>query len=184
MQSKFLAMTFAASLLLFASSCKKSDDSSGGGSLSASSLNAGKSAITFNTSSSGFGNFSSINAVNSSAVFTTSGAISQITVIAAETGTSGVKTAQLTINLPAGSSTSSGNISGDFSTPTGTTVVPVLLIGSAGISGSESYTSSSGTLTITKLSTTEVEGTFSGSFVNNSTHTSTNVTNGQFTGKF
>lgn len=184
MQTKFLTMTVAVSLLLFAGACKKSDGG-GGGSLSASGLTPGKSAITFNTSSGSFGNFSSVNSTINTAAFTTSGSISQITLVAAETGTSGVKTAQLTISLPNGSSTASGNISGDFSTPTGATVVPVLLINSSGLTGgSEAYTSESGTLTITKLTTTEVEGTFNGTFSNASTNASTTVTNGQFAGKF
>jgi hypothetical protein len=108
----------------------------------------------------------------------------QITIVAAEKSGTSVKTGQLTISLPKGSTTTSGSITGDFAHPSGSTVVPVLMIGNSGASGSEAYVSKTGTLTITKLTSAEVEGTFSGNFYNDNSRTSCDVTNGKFAGKF
>jgi hypothetical protein len=82
MHTRLLSLITAGALLLFAGSCKKGDDGGGGG-LSAGSLNAGKAAITFNTSSSGFGSFNSVNAAASSAVYSSGASSYHITIIAA-----------------------------------------------------------------------------------------------------
>jgi hypothetical protein len=181
MRTSALTLTAIAALLAFHTSCKKEDSNTGSG--SAAGLDAGKATMSFATTNGTIGSFNASNQTYNSAILSAGTTTDQITITAAEAGMS-VKTAQLAITLPKSSSTTSGNITGDFSQPSGSTVKPVMTISGGSISGSEAFTSKTGTITITKLTATEVEGTFSGNFINNSTSTNTDVSNGSFAGKF
>lgn len=169
-----------ASILLF-SACKKDDSNN------AKTLGLGKGSISFNTSSGGFGNFSGGSSIQSTANFTANGVGGryQITILDYQTNGTSLKSAQLSILLKAGSNTSNGSITGSFDANSNADVNPNLIIASSnGTTAGEGYSSKTGSITITKLTSTEIEGTFSGTFENQTENTTTEVTNGKFAGKF
>ena len=180
LQSYLLTTLLAASTLF--TSCKKTDDVL---ILGSGDLPAGKGKITFSTSSS-FGGSNSFDGTNTLFSFATrqaSTAYDQVTIQAIESSGTTAKTAQLTILCAKGLTTSSGTINANFSNTASDNVFPVLVISNSA-NTNEAYASESGTVTITKLTTSEIEGTFSGHFINEDQGTSIEVTNGAFAGKF
>lgn len=170
--------------VLFAS-CKKDDNSNSNP--TSSNIPAGQATISFNTDKD-FGGTTSINipaSATTSAVRVNNGTKDQITLIAASTQGSSVSTANFSVYMDAGASTSAGNITANFDNSGSNNDVAVLAISNTSLSGqSIAYASKTGTVTITKLSATEVEGTFSCNAVNESTNTNIGVTNGKFAAKF
>lgn len=174
---------FAAALLGITalSSCKKDDDAPSGGS---GNLQAGKGTITFSTSSSfgGSSSFSGTNPLFSFATNTSGSVYDQVTIQTIEYAGTAAKTAQLVILYKKGLNTG-GALNANFSNSNSDTIYPVLVISNSA-NTKEAYASESGAFNISKFSATEIEGTFSGKFVNEEEGTSINVTNGTFAGKF
>jgi hypothetical protein len=182
MRKNFLFTIIAATVLV--ASCKKDDNNNSNP--TSSNIPAGQATISFKTDKD-FGGTTSINipaSATTSGVRVNNGTKDQITLIAATTQGSSVSTANFSIYVDAGASTSAGNITADFN-GSGNTNIAVLAISNTSLSGqSAAYASKTGTVTITKLSATEVEGTFSCNAVNESTNTNIGVTNGKFAAKF
>jgi hypothetical protein len=182
MRKNFLFTIIAATVLV--ASCKKDDNNNSNP--GSSNIPAGQATISFNTDKD-FGGTTSINipaSVSTTGIRANNGTMDQIAMVAAQYQGSAVSTANLSIFVDAGASTSAGNISADFN-GSGNTNIAVLTISNTSVSGqSSAYTSETGTVTITKLSATEVEGTFSCNAVNESTSTNIGVTNGKFAAKF
>lgn len=188
----FLSVLTAGVLLI--SSCKKTDAISNALNPAGSGdVAAGKSIIKFNTDAA-FQGSTTFNVSNSlttptSAVSITSGSIRNVTVTATETSVSGTtattRSAQLVLLLPPGANTNSGNLTANFAETSGTaTIIPAFSLSSSNGTSSASYVSHTGTVTITKLTSTEVEGTFSVVVKNDGETITYNVTNGSFAGKF
>jgi hypothetical protein len=183
-----IPMLVTATVMLL-SSCKKSSDDNAGGGNSSSNLGAGKAGITLNTSAdfAGGTSFSVINTATTTAMTGSSSALRNISLSA--TGISGVntRTVMITIICPVDANTTGGSLVGDLSLPNNATILPTITLSSTtGATPGIQYSSGdqSGTLTITKLTSTEIEGTFSGTVKDvNGTATMT-VSNGTFAGKF
>jgi len=181
------AMTLLLGGVTLFGACKKADDVkntiTGSG-----DLKAGQCTISFDTDKD-FNGTTSIS-IPASATTTAnrsgSGTTEQLTLVATSVNTSTFKatTAQLVIEVNKGATTSGGNISVPFNGG-GTNNFAVITVSntSAGQS-TPAYSSESGTVTITKLSATDIEGTFTSHAVNESENTSINLTNGKFAGKF
>lgn len=175
MKISYLVSACAIGFAMMFTSCKKSDSFTSSG-----NLNPGEGSISFSTNNSTYGNFDGSN-LTSSAVLTHSGSKDQITITVMKLSGTSSKSAQLSILVNAGSNTTSGAIVGDFNNSSSAAMAPTMIIGS---SGGANFASDAGVVTITKLTATEVEGTFSGKFINQNDNTSTDVTSGQFAGKF
>ncbi len=181
-----LYATALLSLSVFASCKKNSDDTSP----SSNNLAPGKAAISFNTGSdfSGSTTFNPASPVQASAIRQASGSgYDNITLTVNDVNTTNFSTrnAQFIILLQSGSSTSAGTLRANFSNTASDPIFPVLVISSTnGTAAGDSYASESGAVEITKLSSTEIEGTFSGKFVNEDKGTSITLSNGKFAGKF
>jgi hypothetical protein len=175
--------TIIAATVLFAS-CKKDDNNNSNP--TSSNIPAGQATISFNTDKD-FGGTTSINippSVSTTSVRVNNGTRDQIALTAVQYQGSAISSAMLTVYVDAGASTSAGNITANFNA-SGNANPAVLLISNTSVSGqSTAYTSETGTVTITKLSATEVEGTFSCNAVNESTNANIGVTNGKFAAKF
>jgi len=156
--------------------CKKEGGNEGPG--------IGKASIQFSTNKSfgGKNEFKSNTAAGAMAVKVNTGSRMQITITAIQTNGTQIGTAQLSIHLP---QNQSGPISAKFenNSQAGTGAVLQIGVGNLG-SGQEAYASSTGNFNITKLTDTEVEGTFDAYCVNQSTNTNINLSNGKFSGKF
>ncbi len=166
------------------SSCKKDDAARGGGS---ANLDAGKSSVAFNSSTSfaGSTSFSQSNTATCLAVTTASASLRNISLSATEVSGTNTRTAQFLIIVPADASTASGNLIGDLSIPNGATILPTITLSSTnGSTPNASYSTESGTLTITKLTASEIEGTFSGTVKEVGGSATFNLSNGSFAGKF
>ncbi len=183
---------YAAALLGFTAfaSCKKSDDNNttpGSGNLA-----AGKGAISFNSDIK-FGAGTSYNGNNSlytSATRQQSGTADQITIHTSQvSNTINIDNAQIIFYVPHSAATAtSGNITIDFADvdkSNATTWGTLSLTSSAGTTVNPGYITEGGTgkFIITKLTATEIEGTFSGKLVNDD-HGTINLSNGAFAGKF
>lgn len=178
MKSSLLLSVCTLAVASIFSSCKKTDNSS-------SSLSPGQGSISFSTSSSAYGDFGGGTNLTNTANLSHNGSRDQITINVIQLSGTSTKTAQLTIMVNAGSTTTGGTIVGDFNSTSSAAVNPVMIIGStSGTSSGASFASKSGAVNITKLSATEIEGNFSGTFINQSDNSSTTVTNGSFAGKF
>ena len=182
LQSLFLATAIGAAALF--SSCNKTDSitNPGGGS---GGLAAGKGTITFSTSG-GYGSsnaFDGTNTLYSSAIRQASTAYDQVTIQAIQYAGIDTKTANFIILCKKGLTTSSGTITADFANKGSDDIKPILTISNSA-NPDQAYGSESGTVTITKLTSTEIEGTFSGKFINEDKGTSTMVSSGKFAGKF
>ncbi len=166
-------------------SCSDDDDPVVDGNSSAT-LTAGRAGIIFNTNTNWESNnvFNVRNTGTTMATSDVTGATREITLVATEIAGSLSRIATVYISLPATSSTASGNITADLSIPIGSTVVANVQL--ASIDGSTpgvSYDAASGNLTITKLTASEIEGTFSGTLDGGGANTLV-VSNGSFAGKF
>lgn len=180
-----LMMSFV--LLAIIPSCKKSDDAAvAAGAQGSGSLSSGKASIVFNTSAAFAGgtSFSQSNTASTLAQ-TSTGTFRTIALSATEVSGTSTRTAFLNISVPASANTVSGNLTGDFANPNNATILPVLtLTSTSGASNGIAYASQTGTCTITKLTATEIEGTFS-CVVKDTNGTATlSVTSGSFAGKF
>ena len=180
---KMLIAISAIGALTLASCTKNVDNNTGSG-----GLTQGKSTITFN-SNGNFGSGTSYSptsvGVNSATRQSTTG-YDVITLQTNDINGINVRTAGLQIFVANGASTTNGAIEADFSLPNGAISMPVLsLSNSAGGANAVAFGSESGKLTITKLTDTEIEGTFNGTVTDGLTTPSTLVlTNGKFAGKF
>lgn len=163
-------------------SCKK--DNGGGGN---NDLASGGASIQFNTSSSfgGKNEFKSNTKEQSKVIKINNLNRTQITFTCVETNLPRLSTATLTLIVAQGSTTSSGAITGKFENGSSAATQGQLLIGSSNAgSNAESYASSTGNFTITKLTDSEIEGTFDSYCVNNTTKANISLSSGKFTGKF
>lgn len=179
----FLATALVASSFLV--SCSDDDDPVVETNNSAS-LTAGRSGIVFNTNTNFVSStaFNVRNTATTSASSNVSGSTRTINLIATEVNGTATRTATISISLPETSSTTTGNITSDLSIPLGSTVVAsVMLTSSTGSTLGTTYNSNAGTLTITKLTNTEIEGTFNGNLDDSGTNAIV-ITNGTFAGKF
>lgn len=184
---KFLSfpLLLAVGCTLFISSCKKDDaarNNTGSG-----SLDAGKSAISLNASPAfaGGGSFSLSNSATCIAQTLSSSSLRNISLSATEVSGTNTRTVMIMIITPVDASTTSGNLTGDLSLPNGATILPTVTLSSTnnGVAGT-TYGSTTGTLTITKLTATEIEGTFSGEVKDVNGSATISVSNGSFAGKF
>ena len=175
----------ALALLSITSSCKKSNDpapAAGSG-----SLNAGKSAISFSNTGSFAGGtaFSVSNTAATQAASSAGGSSRSIVLSATEISGSNSRSAGFILSVPANASTTSGNLTGDFANPNNAVILPSLTLSSTtGATNGISYISQSGTCTITKLTATEIEGTFSCVVKDANGTTTLSLTGGTFAGKF
>lgn len=182
-----LCATALFGLATFAS-CKKDDDNNT--TPASGNLGAGKAAVSFNTNINFAGSttYNPSNPVQAVAVRQASGAgYDNISLIVNEVNTSTIssRNVQFTILLASSSSTANGTLNAKFSNSASDPIFPSLTITStSGSTVGDGYTSESGDVAITKLTDTEIEGTFSGKLVNDDKGTSITVSNGKFAGRF
>ncbi len=172
---------FFAAILLAAftfTGCKKSgsgDDS--GGTL-------GKASIQFSTNKA----FGGKNEFKSNSV--TGGVVSkinslnktQISITAIQMNGTQIGTAMLVIHVPQGQT---GAISGKFENGSSASTQAVLTIGISNAGANqEAYTSKTGNFSITRLTDSEIEGTFDAYCITETTNTNINLSSGKFSGKF
>ena len=174
--SKLIVLTTLLTTIVF-SSCKKS--SSAG-----SSTTVGKSSIQFSTNKSfgGKTEFKSNSAIGGIANRVNSSNRTQITITAIQTNGTQIGTSQLVLHTPLNHT---GAISGKFenSSSANTGAVLAISISNAG-ANAEAYASQTGNFSITKLTDTEIEGTFDAYCINETTNTNITLSNGKFSGKF
>jgi hypothetical protein len=164
------------------SSCKKTDNLVNG-----SKVEKGQSSMSFTTSSdfAGTKSVSISGGVLTSAIRQASTGYEQITLTGSALNGTTSRTYQFILEVPTGASTTSGNLTADFSNPDNATIIPILAISATtGGTSSQAFGSDAGTVTITKLTAEEIEGTFSCGMKNESAGTTINLTNGKFYGKF
>lgn len=175
-------MATTALCVVLLTGCKKdSDDGDSGG------LSSGGASIQFNTNNSfgGKNEFKSNSKEQSKVIKAVNGNRTQITFSCVEANLPRLSTATLTLIIPQGSSTASSAITGKFENTASASTQAQLLIGSSNAgSGVESYASGTGNFSITKLTDSEIEGTFDANCVNNTTKTNISLSNGKFAGKF
>lgn len=185
MKMKVTIYTALLAGITLASSCKKDDNNNS--TPSSSNIPAGQCAISFNTDKD-FNGTTSINIAASNTTFSTrntSGTKDQLTLQAISNQISGtsakITTAQLSIYVPTGSS--GGDLSGGFS-GNGDVLAHIMVSNLNAGQSTPAYASESGSIVITKISATEVEGTFTADCVNESENTTIKLTNGKFAAKF
>ena len=168
---------------MFLTSCKKDHPSSATGS---GNLDAGKSSISFDNTGSfaGGSSFSLSNSVTNSALTNASGSIRNVSLSASEITGANSRSVTLTILVPPDASTTSGNLTGDFASPSASIYPALTLSSTNGMTPGTAYVSESGTCTITKLTASEVEGTFSAVVKNDDGTETLTISNGKFAGKF
>jgi hypothetical protein len=179
-----MSLLLVAAMAMLITSCKKSSTSNPAGS---GSLGAGKSSISFNSSANyaGSTSFSQSNTALTSAQTLSSSSLRNVSLSASEVSGTSARLVTMTLILPADASTTGGNINGDFSQPNGATFLPTLtLTSSSGATQGITYAAETGTCTITKLTATEVEGTFSGTVKDINGTATLSISNGTFAGKF
>lgn len=181
----FLAGLVATSSILF--SCKK-DSITTPNNNNNTTVNNGQCTISFSTNKD-FGGTTNVNIQASQTTFAKrikNGSIDQITLQAISGGgLTNIYNAQLVIHVPTGMTTSS-TITGDFSLPDGAEIKPILTVSYTTISNpvANGWLSESGSVKITKLTATEIEGTFTGKVASDSDPTGYQLTDGKFYGKF
>ncbi len=164
------------------SSCNKEDKASG-------DLSAGQCSVSFNTDKD-FNGTSTINipaSMYTTAVKSTMANKDMFTLNATKVdiGMGGGKTANalMTLHVPLGATTSGGSLSGEFAGKgdiTGTLTVSHLSAGQS----KPAYSAEGGSIIITKLTATELEGNFTAQCVNEDDHTTLSLSNGKFVAKF
>lgn len=173
-----LFLTFASCLIFCA--CKKDDNPP------TSSLDAGHASIKFNTNTN-FGNGTSFNVSNTSEteaeIEDLGSAAKAITLMAGDMSGTSQREVTIMLLVPNSASTASSSIIIDLAAQTGALQGAVHLVESTPGFGGIGYLSESGTVTITKLSASEIEGSFSAHVVDPNSLT-LNVSNGVFAGKF
>ncbi|MEO8769866.1 MAG: hypothetical protein ABI402_07270 [Ferruginibacter sp.] len=178
-----MPMMLAICSTLLVSSCKKDHPASATGS---GNLDAGKSSISFDNTGSfaGSSSFSLSNSVTNAALSNANGSIRNVSLSASEITGVNSRSVTLTIIVPPDATTTSGNITGDFAEQNGTVYPALTLSSTNGTSPGTAYVSESGTCTITKLTSSEIEGTFSAVVKNDDGTQSLTISNGKFSGKF
>ena len=167
---KYLAIVIT---LLFMSCKKESTQNS-------DSLTSGTSRISFNFSpafqgsSSYSSNYPAVNRVLTYSI----GTLKQIALRTEEPASVNAKVVGLSIFVDQAATTSTGNITLDLNGSSTTAGSAILSLGSA----SGDFTSTNGTATITKLNSTDIEGTFSCTISDGTNNYS--LTNGTFAAKF
>lgn len=186
MKLKTLMMAaLSATVMLTTVSCKK-DKNEGGGGLRADDLPIGKAVIEFKTSRDFGGltyfktNMTDLSVVNKSQMAGTD----LITMVAIRQEGTTFGQAQFTMNVsPIGATTTSGDVTGDFGGSAA--VVGTLLINNGPLGTTNSFAGvSGGNITITKLDSEVVEGTFSCTVENQTTNETMEVTEGKFAARF
>jgi hypothetical protein len=171
-------LTVFCSVILF--SCKKSSTST-----TSANLDAGKSSIAF-TSNPAFAGSTSYNVSNTNlthAITATNSGVRVVTLTTTELSGTNTRNAVLAIYLPDNASTSSGNITTNFNLSSGSTYPTFALSSTTGGSSGPSYVATDGVVTITKLTSTEIAGTFAATMDDGGSSTLT-LTSGSFAGKF
>ena len=174
-------VAFAAAGLLFAS-CKKDNNNNPG----SGNLAAGQCTISFDTDKD-FGGSKSTNLPASQTTTVAKGSQGNrdnISMNANATGTSGVKTALLSVLPQSGATTDNGSLTAKFDGASTDVTNATLTISATSLSGNQSFTMKSGTLTVTKLNSDVIEGTFNGTGENTNNNETITVSNGKFAAKF
>lgn len=178
------------------SSCKKKDDNNANPKPSSGNLTAGTAAITFNTDAdfAGTTSYNPAKPIQTIAVRQTSGGgiYDQITLTVQDVDYSNVanitsRNSQFVVYVATNASTANGPINAKFENTSSDAVWPTMVISATrGTNANDAlaFASKTGTVIITKLTSTEIEGTFDGHFVNEDKGTSINLSNGGFAGKF
>lgn len=190
MKMKVTIYTTLLAGIALVSSCKKEDNKNNGGGgtgiPASSEITAGQCSIAFNTDKD-FNGTTTINiSPSNTTVSVRSSSVNkdQLTLTAVSyklEGTSAkTTTAQLAVYVPSGST---GNLSGSFG-GNGDVVAQIMVSNLNAGQSTPAYASKSGSIAITKLTATEVEGSFNASCVNESENTSIELTNGKFAAKF
>lgn len=150
------------------------------------SVDSGKSQLGFAVSPSFYGS-NSFNVSNSSNTFAfsqTSNGIRQVQVKAIDQNGSNAKTVFLFMVFPQAATTNSGNITIDFTNPPSNPYTAKLVLAyTQDTIQSPDYTSVSGNVTMTRLTTKEVAGTFQGTVSDTSGNVLT-ISGGTFEGRF
>jgi hypothetical protein len=157
-------------------SCKKGS--------SEENTSLGKASIQFSTNKSfgGKNEFKSNTAAGAFANKSNTVNRTQITITAIQSNGTQIGTAQFAIHVPLNHT---GTISGKFENSSSANTGAVLTISTSNAgSNQESYASKTGNFNITKLTDSEVEGTFDAYCINETTNTNITLTNGKFSGKF
>lgn len=158
-------------------SCKKDKDGESGG-------GAGKASIQFSTNKSfgGKNEFKSNTAAGAFANKSNTVNRTQITITTIQTSGLQIGNAQLAIHVP---QNHTGAISGKFENGSSANTGAVLTISTSNAgSNMEAYASKTGNFSITKLTDSEIEGTFDAYCINESSNTNITLSNGKFSGKF
>jgi hypothetical protein len=183
-QIKFATMTVVLAATVLFTACKKDDAVAVNGN-SSSTLDVGKAGIMFN-SNTNFATSTAFNVRNTSTTDASSisnGSARLIRLAATEmSGTTMIRAALITITLPSTATTTNGNLTADLGAA-GDIVADVSLTSNSGTTTGTTYDSQSGTLTITKLTATEIEGTFN-TTVNGGGANTLILSGGSFAGKF
>ena len=171
-------------IILTAVSCKKDNPAAASGS---AALESGKASITFSSSPAFSANasFAVTNTSGTSATSAVTGSIRSIELKAIETAGTNQRNAVLYIDVASAANTNSGSLTGSFNS-SNSTLDPELILGSvnAGLTTTYDSDSQAGTCTITKLTATEIEGTFTVIVHNDNDNTTLSLTSGSFAGKF
>jgi autotransporter adhesin len=178
---KRVIISMFVSCLSFICACNKHDSNPG-----SDQLDPGRAAIKFNTSAD-FGSSTAFNVSNTSATQTSiqnlGSAAKTITLTASDVNGGSEREVTLMLLVPNNASTSNGGIVIDLALRTGAPQGNLHMVESMAGFGGPGYLSESGTVTITKLTATDIQGTFSAHVVDPNS-LSLNVSNGSFSGKF
>lgn len=151
-------ITFA--FVTLSSSCKK-DDVIAAVTGGPGSLGAGKSTISFNTLANyaGSTSFLQSNTPTTHALSISSAVLRNISLSATEISGTNTRAVMMMIIVPGNASTTSGNLTGDFSLPNGVNILPGITLNStAGGTTGITFGTQTGTCNITKLTTPKLKG--------------------------
>ena len=150
------------------------------------SVDSGKSQLGFAVTPSFYGanSFNVSNSNNTYAFSQTSNGIRQVQVKAVDQNGTNARTVFLFMVFPQTATTNTGNISIDFTNPASNPYTAKLVLAyTQNTIQSPDYTSVSGNVTITRLTTREVAGTFQGTVSDTSGNVLT-ISGGTFEGRF
>lgn len=165
---KFSFIFTLACLLLF-NACKKDN------SVSASNLASGKSKVSLTAAGATSGNFSSTDFISSIVKST-----DIINLSASYVNTSTFSTEIVLMLLPVGITTGSYN----FKTMSSSAALPTFAYTKGATGWAATPAESEFTIVVTKATSTEIEGTFSGTLHNDTDNNDVTITNGKFAGKY
>lgn len=187
MKLKSLLLATAA-IATLATSCKKDDNknsTSNNAAPSASTLAAGTGYIAFNTSKAFNGStshkYQKTGLYDQAPAYLSSGTAS---IQGAHTEVSGTTVGKISTAVLMVYAAKTGTISfGSSSSGVAATFAIAVTNGTSG-TATEAYAMESGSLEVTKFSSTEMEGKFSGKAVNDDANAEIDITNGSFAAKF